>query len=150
MNQKLIGFALVTLAVVAGMAFMTNNGTSEGGQIPYQDVASVQAGKQIYQAQCVACHGTDLQGQANWRTRNANGRLPAPPHNEEGHTWHHSDEMLIGMVTHGVEAYAPDGYQSDMPAYKSILEKQQILSVLAYIKSTWPEEIQQRHNQIAK
>lgn len=150
MNQKLIGFALVALAVVASVAFMTNKGTSEGGQIPYQDVAAVQAGKQIYQAQCVACHGADLQGQANWRTRNANGRLPAPPHNKEGHTWHHSDEMLIGMVTNGIEEYAPAGYQSDMPAYNSILEKQQILSVLAYIKSTWPEEIQQRHNQIPK
>ena len=150
MNQKVIGFALVTLAVVAGMAFMTNNGAGKGERIPYQDTAAVQAGKPIYQTQCAACHGADLQGQANWRTRNANGRLPAPPHNEDGHTWHHNDSMLIGMVTYGIEKYAPEGYQSDMPAFETILPKQEILNVLAYIKSTWPEGIQQRHDQIPK
>ena len=41
-----------------------------------------------YQEYCASCHGVNLEGQANWRSRNQDGTLPAPPHDETGHTWH--------------------------------------------------------------
>ena len=31
------------------------------------------------------------------------------------------------------------GYDSDMPAFKDVLTDEQIRTVLAFIKSTWPE-----------
>ena len=31
------------------------------------------------------------------------------------------------------------GYESDMPAFEGILSDDEIVAVLAYIKSTWPE-----------
>ena len=35
--------------------------------------------------------------------------LPAPPHNETGHTWHHPDEMLFAITKYGREGLdAPD------------------------------------------
>ena len=75
--------------------------------------------------------------------------LPAPPHDETGHTWHHPDEMLFGIVRDGIAAYAPPGYDSDMPAFGGVLSDAEIRAVLAYIKSEWPEEIRRRHAAIS-
>src|SRR3546814_6805220 len=55
----------------------------------------VMQGKAIYAYSCAACHGAKLQGQPRWRERLANGRLPAPPHDDTGHTWHHPDAVLL-------------------------------------------------------
>ncbi|CAM5791491.1 cytochrome c [Castellaniella caeni] len=99
-------------------------------------------GKVIYANTCAACHGAQLQGQPNWRERLANGRLPAPPHDRSGHTWHHPDAVLFDLVKNGLVPgrTAPPGYQSDMPAFGSTLSDEQIVEVLAYIKSTWPSD----------
>ena len=43
-------------------------------------------GEAIYKQHCASCHGENLEGQPNWKTRNDQGRLPAPPHDETGHT----------------------------------------------------------------
>ena len=64
--------------------------------------------------------------------------MPAPPHDETGHTWHHSDQDLFAITKGGVEAVVPD-YESDMPAFDGILSDEEIEAVLGYIKSTWPE-----------
>lgn len=106
----------------------------------------VALGKDIYAAQCVACHGARLEGQSNWRARLPNGRLPAPPHDSSGHTWHHPDSQLFAMTKHGIEPFAPKGYESDMPAFAGILTDTEIAAVLAYIKSQWPQDIRQRHD----
>ena len=62
------------------------------------DLVVVQAGEKIYQAQCASCHGPNLEGQPDWRTRDANGFLPAPPHDATGHTWHHADDLLLSLI----------------------------------------------------
>ena len=112
------------------------------------DVEITVLGEQIYAAQCASCHGATLEGQPNWRQRLANGRLPAPPHDQTGHTWHHPDAQLFALTRYGVEAFAPPGYESDMPAYDGILTDEEIIAVLSYIKSTWPDEIRRRHDRI--
>ena len=61
----------------------------------------LQAGARIYALHCASCHGMKLEGQPNWRQRLANGRMPAPPHDESGHTWHHPDEVLFGITKRG-------------------------------------------------
>jgi mono/diheme cytochrome c family protein len=78
----------------------------------------------------------------------ANGRLPAPPHDASGHTWHHSDAVLFGITKHGLGPYAPAGYESDMPAFADVLSDDQIAAALAYIKSRWPAEIRARQAQV--
>lgn len=111
--------------------------------------AKLAIGKEIYEDHCAACHGANLEGQPDWRIRRADGRLPAPPHDANGHTWHHSDDMLFAMVHDGmVPPLAPEGYQSDMPAYGEILSDDEIRAVLAYIQSTWPKEILQARQQM--
>ena len=110
---------------------------------------SANSGKTLYMQHCASCHGPNLEGQPNWRNRMANGRLPAPPHDETGHTWHHPDKVLFGIVKFGVvPPYAPDNYQSDMPAFRDKLSDEQINAILNYIKGTWPKDIQDQQRQI--
>ena len=105
---------------------------------PKADPETIKLGARLYAEHCAACHGARLEGQPNWRQRLPNGRLPAPPHDESGHTWHHSDEVLFGITKHGlVPPYAPKDYESDMPAFAGKLSDREIRAVLEYIKSQW-------------
>ncbi len=66
------------------------------------------------------------------------GRMPAPPHDESGHTWHHTGSVLFGITKQGLTPpYAPPGYQSDMPAFAGTLSDDEIRAVLAYIGNHW-------------
>jgi mono/diheme cytochrome c family protein len=129
--------------------FATSQSDEQTGLLPYKNAQVIAAGQKIYQANCAACHGDDLQGEANWQQPKATGRMPAPPHDETGHTWHHSDELLFNLTKYGIARLSnnPD-YQTDMPIYEDVLKDDEIIAVLAYIKSTWPTEVQQRHDQI--
>jgi mono/diheme cytochrome c family protein len=111
------------------------------------DRALVALGTSVYAQRCASCHGAQLEGQPKWREHLPNGRLPAPPHNADGHTWHHADRQLFEMTKSGLSNIVP-GYESDMPAFKDILTDQQIWAVLAYIKSTWPPHIRARQEQV--
>ena len=95
-------------------------------------------GQDLYAANCASCHGVNLDGQLDWRRRNEDGRMPAPPHDASGHTWHHADRQLFTITKLGVGAVVP-GYESDMPAFEGILSDDEITAVLAFIKSTWPD-----------
>lgn len=106
------------------------------------DTLDLLEGEAIYKAECASCHGANREGQPDWRTRKADGRLPAPPHDASGHTWHHPYEQLFAIVKFGmVPPQAPEGYVSDMPAYGGKLTDEQIRRVLTWIESTWPSEI---------
>lgn len=102
------------------------------------DSARVAIGRDVYAAHCAACHGVDLEGQPDWQTPLPSGRMPAPPHDASGHTWHHSDSELFTITKKGMAAVVP-GYSSDMPAFEGVLSDDEIRAVLAYIRSTWPE-----------
>lgn len=95
-------------------------------------------GAVLYAENCASCHGANLEGQPDWRRRKENGRMPAPPHDATGHTWHHADRPLFTITKLGVGAVVP-GYESDMPASEGILADDEIVDILAFIKSTWPE-----------
>lgn len=106
--------------------------------------AALAMGQAVYQSTCAGCHGVRLEGQPDWQQRRADGRLPAPPHDETGHTWHHSDELLFNLTKFGPQNYVSGGYRSDMPAFAGILRDDEIIAVIEYIKSTWSEEIRRR------
>jgi mono/diheme cytochrome c family protein len=98
----------------------------------------VEQGGALYAESCAACHGAQLEGQPDWRRRTEDGRMPAPPHDDSGHTWHHADRDLFTITKHGVGAMVP-GYESDMPAFAGLLSDDEIKAVLAYIKTSWSE-----------
>jgi mono/diheme cytochrome c family protein len=101
-------------------------------------VAQEQDGRSLYETNCASCHGAQLEGQPDWMSRLPNGRLPAPPHDETGHTWHHSDAQLFRIVKEGLAAIAP-GYETDMPAFADRMTEDEIRAVIDFIKSTWPD-----------
>lgn len=116
--------------------------------LPYQDKAAVKLGETIYNDNCASCHGIKLEGQVGWQTEIVDGRRLAPPHDETGHTWHHPDELLFKMTKYGFEAMLEREYPNNMPVYADILSDGELLAVLGYIKSTWPEKIKAIHNEI--
>lgn len=106
-------------------------------------------GERIYAEQCASCHGDRLQGQPDWRTRGADGLLPAPPHDAGGHTWHHPDEVLFRITKFGVASIVGDpGYKTSMPAYEGRLSDEGIIAVLSWIKAQWPAQVRQKHDQM--
>ena len=104
--------------------------------------ATLALGKEIYVTKCASCHGVDLEGQPDWKRRLSSGKMPAPPHDITGHTWHHSDQDLFRIVKQGVAAIVGNGYESDMLAFGPVLSDDEITATLAYIESTWPERQQ--------
>lgn len=117
-------------------------GCGDAPRIDATDAKQVGVGASVYVKHCAACHGATLEGQPNWRRRLPNGRLPAPPHDANGHTWHHPDELLFGITKNGlVPPYAPADYASDMPAFGGVLSDDEIRAVLAYIQSRWPKPV---------
>ena len=128
----------LTVAVAAWFVIRGDGGPGADASDP----ELVALGATVYGEHCAVCHGANLEGEPDWQRRKADGTLPAPPHDETGHTWHHSDELLFRLTRDGLGAIAGDDYASTMPAYAGILSDREIWAVLAYIKSRWPEEIQ--------
>jgi mono/diheme cytochrome c family protein len=105
------------------------------------DPEQVARGSRIYAESCASCHGERLEGQGDWRAPNPDGTYPAPPHDADGHTWHHPDGLLFrytGLGGREVLKGAP-GVKSAMPGFGDVLSDQDIWDVLAFIKSHWPE-----------
>ena len=146
--------ALMGVALAAAILPLVYFGLNQPRQIEARadprDSTQVARGRVVYEQHCAACHGQKLEGQPNWRVRLPNGRLPPPPHDDTGHTWHHPDDVLFAITKNGlVPPYAPAGYESDMPAFRSILSDEDVWSVLAYIKSHWsPDAVKWREEML--
>lgn len=106
----------------------------------------IDAGRALYAEACAVCHGTDLEGQPDWRTPNEDGILPAPPHDATGHTWHHDNALLFEYTKLGgkaaLAARGIEDFISGMPAFEAVLSDEDIWDILAYIRSTWPSREQ--------
>jgi mono/diheme cytochrome c family protein len=128
------------LCCTALLAILAACGQSSAPGVQLQDdPAMLAAGQKIYAQHCAACHGARLQGQPNWRERDAGGRLPAPPHDASGHTWHHPDEVLFHVTKYGVAKAANlKDYDSAMPAFEGVLTDAEIVAVLSWIRAQWP------------
>ncbi len=138
--------AAAVVAAAIGVWYGLEPG-SAGGADP-DNPQQVALGKRVYAGQCASCHGAALEGQSNWRSRRADGTLPAPPHDHSGHTWHHPDGLLLKITKLGGQASAPPGFTSAMPGFGETLKDAEIWAVLAYIKSRWPNNIRIRQASI--
>jgi len=145
-----VGLVGVLLLTLIGMMIMRPGPWAERTDLTLQpdNPRIVALGERIYGQDCASCHGAQLEGQPDWQRRLPNGRLPAPPHDASGHTWHHPDEVLFPITKNGPAAMAGEGYESDMPAYAGILSDAEIIAVLSYIKSTWPPDIRAQSDAI--
>ncbi len=123
----------VALALSIGLAIAVASRETEPERVQ-------RLGAALYDRHCGSCHGAELEGEANWKMRLPDGSYPAPPHDANGHTWHHDDEYLFSVTRDGGRPRGPD-WPSGMPGFRQSLTDQEIRSILAFIKSTWPDPI---------
>ncbi len=143
MRKYLLLSAVLLTGAAAGAWLMTQAGAEAIAPPKSADLAQ---GEELYQSYCASCHGANLEGQPDWRSPGPDGTLPAPPHDETGHTWHHPDSVLFDYTRLGGKAtLAAQGvdFASGMPGFGDQLSDDQIWNILAYIKSTWPDRQQQ-------
>lgn len=143
-----VSTVMVAAAVVALVWFRSDPGSDTIVLRP-NDAQLVAMGGAVYKTHCAVCHGAKLEGQPDWRSRGADGMLPAPPHDASGHTWHHPDATLFRITKKGVAAVAGDAnYKTTMQAYEGILTDEEIVAVLSWIKAQWPASVRAKHDQI--
>jgi mono/diheme cytochrome c family protein len=145
-----VGIVAIAIAAAGVYQWVGNPAARVMAHALQPDDADVRAlGQRVYAAHCAACHGAQREGQPDWQSRSPQGLLPAPPHDETGHTWHHPDDLLFRLTKLGVARTLdmPD-YQSTMPAFEGLLSDQEIVAVLSWIKSRWPASIRQRHDEL--
>lgn len=104
--------------------------------LPTLNPENVAQGEILYSQYCAKCHGANLEGAPNWKQRLPDGSLPPPPHNSSGHTWHHSDDVLITITENGGDP----ADNSKMTAFKKQLSREEIIAILEFIKSRWGRE----------
>ncbi len=146
-RNLLIATIVVVTAVIVFLVVGRSTDTST--RLKPDNPGIVTLGQQIYADNCASCHGANLEGQPNWRSPGPKGRLPAPPHDESGHTWHHTDNVLFGITKYGVAEFSGlENFETDMPVYKDTLSDEEIVAVLSFIKAQWPAQIRSRHDQL--
>ena len=138
----------IVLFVLVGVGQPLRLGLSAEATAPDpNDSTLVARGRTVYAEHCASCHGANLEGQPDWRHRLPNGRMPAPPHDSTGHTWHHSNKQLFEMTKNGTAGMMP-GYETDMPAYKDIISDADIWAGISFIENTWPADIRARQQRM--
>lgn len=153
-RDVLIGLALAA-ALVGGALILfgdrfpggTPNATGAGKP---DGTLTIAEGRKLYGQHCASCHGVNLEGEKDWRVRNGDGTLKAPPHDASGHTWHHSDALLFRYTKEGGAKVVGGSFKSAMPGFGDKLSDAEIRAILRYIKSRWPKDIRERQAQISK
>ena len=54
------------------------------------------------------------------------------------------------LTKHGPSVLAGAAYESDMPAYAGVLDDEQIIDVLSYVKSTWPPSLRLQNDSVSE
>lgn len=148
-----LGSVIVLLIGIASGAYYLTDQSRETAvaaqALRPDDAELVRIGAGVYTQHCAVCHGVRLEGQPDWHMRSPDGLLPAPPHDESGHTWHHPDAQLFAITKYGIARVIdqPD-YRSTMPIYDGVLSDDEIVAVLSWIKSQWPPEARQHQERM--
>ena len=141
---RVLGWSAWAAMLIAGAVLSAGCSSSPAQDIPAPITSPtgqvVPTGQQIFASNCAACHGANGEGQPDWHIEKPDGTLPAPPLNGDGHTWHHGDGLLYRIISQGGAIPEIPSYKSGMPAFGDHLSHQEIIDVLAYIKTLWGDK----------
>ena len=145
MKHRLYSSLVTLLSLVSLFVFADLFGAAAAPPVQ-PEVVDISNGQMLYDEHCAACHGENLEGQENWRSPGEDDILPAPPHDETGHTWHHGDALIFNYTKLGGKAALADQgleFKSGMPGFGESLSDQEIWDILGFIKGTWSKRIQE-------
>ncbi len=142
MPHNLFNVALLLLTLLLPVAAC-------GGGSP-ASIEQAEMGGQIYQQNCASCHGLQGEGQPDWQFTQPDGSLLAPPHDDTGHTWHHPDGTLLGIVKNGGDSLNIPNFKSGMPAFGEQLTDEEIRVVIDYIKTFWQPGQRESQSEISQ
>jgi mono/diheme cytochrome c family protein len=134
--------AAASVAIILGSCGSSQN---QGEQV---SPALSESGQQLYNTNCLSCHGGPAGGSMS--------DMP-PRHNANGHTWHHPDCQLIDIVLNGSGEMGemmrrmmgkPD--TPSMPAFRDRLTEEEVRAILAYIRTWWTEDQRQTQAMITR
>lgn len=138
-RRGILALTLGALAL-AGACAPQSGGISVQG-VRLSDVDLIQ-GHVLYTAYCAGCHGDKGQGQfpgaAALEPDPITGRIGAPPHDMTGHTWHHSDDLLVRYILEG--GFTDPNNFYFMPAFGWRLTVDDAHAIIGYIKTLWTGE----------
>ena len=136
-----VSFLLLALAACSGAMTSSPTPIPATGSAPTVDVTveptSNQSenfieGADLYAANCQVCHG-DSNG--------IGGNGVAPPHNKDGHTWHHPDAQIKDWVLNGKLGFGGPA----MPDFGNKLTELEVDAIMTFIKIWWAPD--QRESQ---
>ena len=112
-----------------------------------EEVDELALGEELYRENCEVCHGGETGGEIH--------DVP-PPHNAQGHTWHHGDCWLMDMVMDGNSEVRQQLLQDQgvppedavMPAFGDQLSEDEAMAILAFIKTWWTEDQRQHQERV--
>ena len=96
----------------------------------------VARGDTLFQQHCASCHGSQAEGTRDWKKTDANGNYPPPPLDGSAHAWHHSLPQLARSIRQGGEPYG-----GTMPGFGDQFDDRQLLALIAFFQSKWPDEV---------
>ena len=131
MNFHVIAAAVAALSLAAALPAAA----AEAPQRWY-DASRVESGAKVYTSNCAVCHGSRGEATPDWRRREPDGSFPPPPLNGTAHTWHHPFGILARQIKFG----APGG-GGKMPIFQGKLTDDEIINVIAWFQSLWPDDI---------
>lgn len=137
----------IVIVVFVGAIVIIDQANRQQIKPTAQSVSLEERGKVLYDARCAVCHGGNLQGQPNWQRARSDGSYPAPPHDASGHTWHHSDQYFIEVTLYGGAAVT--GVPTNaMPGFAGSLSEDDVKAILAYIKTSWPDDVRAKQESL--
>ena len=135
----LLALALSVLVCLAACTPETSGISVQGVALTDENLLQ---GHILYTAWCAGCHGDQGEGQfpgiAALEPSPITSRIGAPPHNTAGHTWHHSDDLLVRYVLEG--GFTDPNAFYPMPAFGWRLSADDARHIIGYIKTLWTEE----------
>ncbi len=140
-NNDFCNYSFRGISVPAGI-----NPTQCLGKCPL--AREIEQGKKLFAQNCSSCHGVEGIGQ-NPESPNGGmldeGGYLAPALNGTGHAWHHPNSVLFKTIKHG--SIASD---SSMRAFSDRLSDKEIVMIIHYFKSLWPDPIREKHSNLNK
>ena len=117
--MKTLAFLAISIGVLT-FSVACGRGTQTGVQ-----EAAINRGKVLYENNCVSCHGGSTGGSPS--------DVP-PPHNANGHTWHHADQQIIDIVLNGAQI---PKYEWKMPEFGGTLSEGDVIETDSSRAGLW-------------